>query len=214
MKTNVEIALTTHCNANCPTCARTNLQTLKKYNWLELKHLSEEEYWRVVDCGIKFSNIKYCGEFGDPLMHPKLDQFIKDTVKKYPDVKIEISTNAGIRSNKWWTGLAKKYSKNVVIIFAIDGIDQASNEKYRIGVDFNKAFSNMKTYIDNSGQGIWHFIVFTWNWHLISQASKIAKNLGIEIHFKINRRKYGRVTLEEKEKALILIKEAYNEQQN
>lgn len=211
MRTDIEIALTSHCNANCPTCARTDFNTFKKHDWLELRHLSTEEYWRVVDCGIDFGTITYCGEFGDPVMHPEIEQFIKSTIEKYPDTEIEISTNTGIRSNKWWANLAENYHNNLYLRFAIDGVDQESNEKYRIGVDFNKAFTNMKSFIDNYGQGTWHFLVFTWNWHLIPQAAKMAKDIGINIHFKINNRNYGCVTPDERVKAIKLIEEAYNE---
>ena len=45
----VEFAITTHCQAKCPLCARTNKQTLEKVNWLPLHHLSLNEYKNAVD---------------------------------------------------------------------------------------------------------------------------------------------------------------------
>ena len=43
--------------------------------------------------------VSFCGNFGDPLMHPDLNAIISF----FQNQQISISTNASLRSKEWWS---------------------------------------------------------------------------------------------------------------
>ena len=175
----VEFAITTHCQAKCPLCSRTNKQTLQKVNWLPLHHLSLTEYKNAVDQLLPNKGIDFCGDYGDPIMHPQIEDFIDYAVQKNHNVSVH--TNGGIRTKDWYVKIAKKYGQKVLIVFAIDGIDEETNSKYRIGVDFNRAWENMLAHAKNSNSStVWNFLVFDFNHHQLDEAYKICKENNIE----------------------------------
>lgn len=193
-KLNYEI--TTHCNAKCPTCWRT-LEPPK------LEHMNLE----VFNNTLKMHNplvIEFCGERGDPLMHPKFEDFIS-TARDYlgpfetPDQKateliyydrqekkkecyfkstIDIHTNGGLRNPKWFRKMVKDY--NVVFHF---GIDAPKNDLYRINVDTDLAIKNMLSASEETEKigdhtkifHRWEFTVFSWNIKYIPEALKMVK---------------------------------------
>ena len=129
--------------------------------------------------------ITLCGEYGDPMMHPQIEQFIRLATDR--GYEIELMTNGALRDPDFYKRLATTYS-NLQIFFCIDGIDHDTNWKYREGVDFAKAWDNMHSWFGNGGRGIWEMLVFTWNLHQLHKAHQIAKMSDIKINFKINRR--------------------------
>ena len=189
MKHSFDFALTTYCQAKCRSCARTNQETGEKETWVPLQHMKLdvfEKRLKATQGHIEFSDIEFCGEFGDPMMHPQIDDFIDTALKYAPEVSI--STNGGLRQPEWYKSISQKYKDKLIINFAIDGTDHDTNWKYREGVDFNKAWENMHSWFGNGGKGIWEMLVFTWNIHQIHKAHQIAKMSDIKINFKINRR--------------------------
>ena len=206
-KTQVDFALTTYCQARCRSCARTNERTGEKEDWLELKHMDLDIFKSTLDgaSDIRYDHIQFCGEFGDPMMHPQVDKFIETALDYVPHVVI--STNGGLRNHLWYADIAKKYGNNLHIQWAIDGATHDVNWKYREGVDFNKAFENMKSYTQAGGNGEWWYLLFEWNWHQIPLARKLAKDIGINITFRYNDRDFGLITPESRIQAEDLLHE-------
>jgi molybdenum cofactor biosynthesis enzyme MoaA len=203
----IDFALTTYCQAKCRSCARTNQDTGDKEDWLELKHMDLDVFRRTLESShnIPLGCIEFCGEFGDPMMHPKIDEFIETALEFAPSV--EIVTNGGLRTPDWYEKIAKKYKNRLKISFAIDGASHDINWKYREGVDWQRAMDNMIAYTGANGKCSWWFIIFEWNWHQISTAYKMANDIGINITFKYNQRLFGLITPESKLKAATIIKE-------
>ena len=204
----LEFALTTYCQAKCRSCARTNQDTGEKESWLELKHMDIDVFTSTLELSkdLNISTIQFCGEFGDPMMHPEINKFI-DSAMKVARKSVIINTNGGLRSPDWYTSIVKQYGDKIQIQWAIDGITHDVNWMYREGVDFERAMNNMKAYIEADGEGTWWFIIFEWNWHQITEARKIANNLGIDIQFRFNDRNYGLISRESKLKAERLLNE-------
>lgn len=205
----IEFALTTHCQAKCRSCARTNENTGEKEDWLKLEHMNLDVFKRTLEesPNINVSVIRFCGEFGDPMMHPEIDKFI-ETALIFAD-KVIISTNGGLRKPEWYVTIANKYKERLEIVFGIDGVDHNTNWKYREGVDWQRAMDNMTAYSKAGGIGQWDFLVFEWNWHQILLARKLAKDIDILMYFKFNTRKFGLISNEDKQKALKLVKETW-----
>jgi len=124
----------------------------------------------------KMRNLKtvsFCGNFGDSLMHPDLNEVINF----FQNQQIAISTNASLRSRQWWSDLGEK--ENVSVTFCIDGIGK-THELYRRNTSYDKIIENAKAFIDAGGTANWQFIVFRHNEHQINQAKKLSKKLGFK----------------------------------
>lgn len=203
-----DFALTTYCQARCRSCARTNEETGEKVDWLELKHMDFDLYRNRVEFSKLFSNpdqvrVTFCGEFGDPMMHPRVNDFIEYTA---PVVKeLVINTNGGLRKPEWYAQLGPKW-KHLRINWGIDGTDADTNDLYREGVNFNRAMENMRAWFNNDGHGEWQFLIFDWNWHQIVEAHEIAEENNIPIRFKFNNRGFGLITPDNKKSAYELLR--------
>ena len=208
----VEFSITTYCQASCPTCARTDMETLQKVSWLKLQHLPFETYVKFLSSidKTKIKKIQICGDYGDPMMHPRIEDIIKVSAETVD--LISIHTNGGLRNPEWFSKIAKLYGNKVVMVFGIDGIDEETNSKYRIGVNFNRAMENMIAYKTNGGHVFWDFLIFSFNEDQIKQAHEIAKKHNMEIYFNINTRDYKDIRLTDPTKILKIKKdiEKYN----
>ena len=181
MKQELEFLVTSYCQASCPTCLRTTLVNQGK---LVPKHTSVEKVKKSIPYIDKEVIISLCGETGDPLMHPQIDEIIDLFLEN--DNWVQIHTNGGLRNIEFY----KKYAsdRRVSISWGIDGMDAETNSKYRIGVDFNKAWNFMNTWFSLGGSGHWNFIIFEWNKHQYKNAFNYAKENNIPIEIKINNR--------------------------
>lgn len=181
MKYEFEFNITSFCQAKCASCVRTiNIDKFTP------AHYPLENFAETIKNlhSVKPTVITLCGEWGDPMMHPEIEGFIELASKNY---RVEIMTNGGLRNPDFYEHLAKTY-KNLRICFCIDGLDHNTNWLYREGVDWKKAWDNMHAYFGSGGQGQWEFICFTWNEHQMEDAHKYAKDHGIDIVVKLNKR--------------------------
>jgi len=118
-----------------------------------------------------------CGNFGDPLMHPGLNEI----VSFFENQKILISTNASLRSKEWWNKLGR--NTNVEVTFCIDGIG-LEHELYRRNTSYEKIIENAEAFLQAGGLARWQFIVFRHNEHQLEEASKLSIKMGFkEIEF-------------------------------
>jgi MoaA/NifB/PqqE/SkfB family radical SAM enzyme len=163
----LQIEITSVCNAKCPGCARLNL---KKFSHMSL------EIWNKVIQSLINSNIKtikFNGNFGDFICHPTSLDFLKLLPK---NLNIEISTNGSIRTNEYWKELAKILLdfKNHIVIFGIDGIDQTSHSRHRINTEYNRIINNAQVFIQSGGIAAWKMITFKENKDQILEARRLA----------------------------------------
>jgi len=188
----VEVSLTTYCNANCPLCARTDPFTGVKKESIPLLHISFDVYKKFVD-EIKpdpDDSILLCGDYGDPMMHPKVEDIIDYTISKYNSY-VAMDTNGGVRSTDFYKRIAQKYKDKVYINFSIDGFNSATNEQYRVDVDFDKAIENLKTFAKyNPWSCTWQMLLFTYNYHQVDQVAEFCEQHKIFFDFKMNTRSW------------------------
>jgi len=178
----IHFELSSHCNSKCPQCPRYDMHGRVHKN-LNVTHL-DLKIIRSLPIE-KMKNLKivhFCGNFGDPLMHPDLD----DIIDMFQRQQIEISTNASLRSQQWWSDLGKK--KNVSVTFCIDGIGH-EHELYRRNTSYEKIIDNAKAFLEAGGLAIWQFIVFRHNQHQIDEAKKLSHDMGFKkIEFRFSDR--------------------------
>lgn len=176
--------VSTYCNAKCPSCLRTSLS-----DTLNLSHLSVDDFEEILFLNHKsFSNkseAKFCGELGDPMMHPELESLISIAEKFFN--RVEIYTNGGLRSHHWISKILSKYKK-LFFIFGIDGMTNEINNLYRVNVNTEKAYLNM---IEASkyNKAIWHYNIFNHNYFEIDDVISFAKKYNIYLYLRFNNRK-------------------------
>lgn len=194
-----DFSITTYCQAKCRSCSRTNPDTGEPQDWLEISHMSYEMFDKIISkAPDELLAVQFCGELGDPMMHPEITKFVDRALAQESVVKILINTNGGLRQPEWYKDMGEKYGKRLAIAFGIDGTSHESNWKYREGVDWQRAMDNMIAISTTKSQLEWHFLIFEWNWQEVTEAAAIAKQHGIKINFKFNNRTFGRISSENK----------------
>ena len=211
MHYNFEFCITTYCQAKCPSCARTLILNSNSPERLKIQHMDLAMFETIVkDEVFQRSMITFCGEHGDPMMHPKIEDFIEVAFNN-SGKGVRINTNGGLRNELFYAKLANDYirkpKKNLVLLFGIDGSTHEINNKYRIEVDTDQALKNLKAYKRHDGVGYWEYLIFDHNWEDIIPAAKLAKKIKTPIRFKFNERKYGRISDDNKVKANLMLDE-------
>ena len=170
----IDIELTSYCNIDCPGCFR-QVKRNKVNNILDKDVLTLEQIKKWITRK-NFPNCKlinFCGSIDEPTLHPEL----LDILDYLEGVDINISSNGSTKTTKFWRNLGER---KISVFFGIDGIDQKSLEKYRIGSNFKKLQTNWREFIKVGGHATWQFIVFEHNEHLIDDAKQMAKDEGFE----------------------------------
>ena len=172
----LDIELTSFCNIDCPGCFR---QVKRKVvnDILDKDMLTFDRLKKWITPS-DFPNLKlinFCGSIDEPTLHPEFLQIVSYFLDHSLDVNI--SSNGSTKTKKFWNELGQK---KVSVFFGIDGIDQNSLEKYRIGSNFKKVQENWKEFIKSGGKATWQFIVFEHNEHLLEKARQMANDEGFD----------------------------------
>jgi len=183
----VQIEITNNCQAMCPGCQRNidgitvnpTLITGAKGNmpFNIVKKALPVELLKTLD------RIEFNGNFGDAPFHPQFKEIVQYIIEnKNDNLIIEMSTNGGMHDPKWWADLAKSwmFNKGCCVWFAIDGIDNETQQMYRRNVSYDKAIANARAFIDAGGKAEWQFIVFDHNKHQIDRLYKLADEYGFK----------------------------------
>jgi pyruvate-formate lyase-activating enzyme len=169
-----------YCNLKCPLCPRETSPDARR--GAEAGRLGDGLIDRVFD---ELGNYLYqCHIFGngEPMLDwPRTKAIIK--AARRMRIFTLVSTNCTI--------LTPELARDVVtsgldyLVCAVDGMSQASYERYRVGGDCAVAHANMKLLTDakrETGSGItieWQFLVHRHNSHEVIDAHKRARELGI-----------------------------------
>ena len=174
----IDVELTSFCNIDCPGCFR-QVKNNKVNNILNKDVLSFNQLkkWITKKEFPNLNLINFCGSIDEPTLHPEILTIV-DHFSKI--CNINISTNGSTKTKKFWKTIGQY---GVSAFFGIDGVDQKSLEKYRIGSNFKKVQENFREFIKAGGHATWQFIVFEHNQHLLEKAKKISKEEGFK-HFR------------------------------
>ena len=183
---NIEIEISTHCNAACPQCPRNNyggktIENLPLINW----NLAQFKTVLDIDFVKQLELIYFCGTYGDPLMNADLPKMCEWLMQVNPALKIGIHTNGGVGRTQTYEQLAKLVD---FIAFGIDGLSD-TNHLYRKNTNWDSIIGNADTFIKSGGKAVWDFIVFRHNQHQVDQARELSLSLGFA---EFNVKKTGR----------------------
>jgi len=173
----IDIEHSSVCNAACPQCTREF--TPGDYSWFKQTWLPTEFYQEKIPQEVydNLTNIYFSGMVGDPCTAPNFLEVCRVIKERGPHICITISTNAGMKTPKFWSELATIIGPESNVKFAIDGLED-TNHIYRVNVKWNKVMANVKAYRDAGGQAHWQYIAFKHNEHQIKEAEQLAKDLG------------------------------------
>jgi hypothetical protein len=181
----IHIELTDKCNAQCPMCARTNINDISKTTeFVKIIEITFDEFKSIVDT-TKFKKYIFCGNYGDPLSAKDFLKIVEYVADK--NTEIFIHTNASLKTPSYFKRLGNILSinPNNNVFFALDGLED-THSIYRQNTNFNKIIENAKSYITNTkAKSTWEYLVFKHNEHQIDIAKQKAKELGFK-RFVIN----------------------------
>lgn len=125
--------------------------------------------------------------YGDPFVHPLAVDMIEYIKEKFPNIYLYISTNGlMLNDDKIKRIVASGLDE---ITFSVDGANQESYSRYRIGGDFDKIVKIMSEFVEErntAGKEIpfinWRYILFNWNdsRQIMNKAKKIAERIGVD----------------------------------
>lgn len=196
----LQLEISTNCNLFCKGCVRTNKFEFGKTVNPDLPEKNQfldpniiEQVLNSKACS-KLKEIQFCGTIDDPLMHPELLKIL-DIIYKRPNIKVQLHTNASLRTPDYFREIAKRMRPKSEIMFSIDGLEN-TNHLYRIGANWQKIIENAQAYIDEGGKAVWQYIEFPWNEQDTNAAQALAKKMGFD-RFKWRRDRSGSPTDED-----------------
>ena len=176
----IEVEPTTHCNAGCPHCSRHIPNTSIVEPDMQMDHIKPELIYKLKDDfgeQTKIMDVWFCGNLGDALMHPDMEDIWEFTAKNFKYTEIE--TNGGARSLDFWKNMGEisKRNKNANMYFFFFFLED-TNEIYRKKVKWGKLMANVEAYIGAGGTATWKWLIFKHNEHQVEEARALAKKMG------------------------------------
>jgi len=184
----LDIEISTSCNAHCIDCNRLtqrdhNEFVVRPWHKFLNQHYPVDKFERHFKQFGQPEDIVLCGNSGDPMAHPQVED-ICGIIRKYcPDSDIEIETNGSLGKKSVFKQLA---NLGVRIKFSIDGLED-TNHIYRRNVKWSSVMDNAKYYIQQGGAATWDTIDFVHTAHQVDQMKDLADQMGFT-KFEITKR--------------------------
>lgn len=185
--------ISTHCNAKCPQCHRTNADGLQKVDWLPVIQWSFEEFRNAFSPTTlhHIDRIDICGTWGDPMMNKDIFKIV-EYIMNYSNCKILINTNGSIRNADWWWKFGLLGKERITVMWAIDGITQEQHSLYRQDTDLEVVLDNMETFTLAGGVSQAFTVVFKHNEKDMYNISKVVKEKGAQDIFFVPSNRFKR----------------------
>ena len=178
MPISYSIEPTNHCNLKCPECP-SGLGALTR----PLGLLKSEDFKKLVDEISKTGFYIQLFFQGEPYINKNLPEMISYAQSK--KVYVSISTNGHFVNAKNVDQVLDNAPDK--LIFSVDGLDEESYQKYRIGGTFEQADSGLRALINRKiERGFkkpfveFQFIVMKQNEHQLDEVKKYCKEVGVD----------------------------------
>jgi MoaA/NifB/PqqE/SkfB family radical SAM enzyme len=138
----VELELTTLCNAGCQLCYR-NYTTFKDH-YPETKVRPIEEVIAQLETFPDLEWVRLVGTISEPTLYKHFFTLVKYI--KSRGVKIEICTNGDTHKPAWWSELATYMDDQDRVYFSICGSTQELHEVYRTNTKLVNILNNARAF--------------------------------------------------------------------
>jgi hypothetical protein len=177
----LQVDITSHCNARCGACVR-NIDGDETKKEVSLDHFDMDTWTRLVTQdtrGWYIVELALNGNWGDPMMHPKLIEMLDIYSRHHPESAVYIHTNGSMRPTKFWAELAKvcRQFSNHKVIFAVDGMAD-THALYRRKTEWDKIVANSKAFNEAGGRGSYTMTLFEHNKHQVAEVHALAESVG------------------------------------
>ena len=167
------------CQLRCPLCP-TGIGTPNR----EATRASLEAFTRLIDEVGDYVFFMDLFNWGEPLLNKHLTEFIEVARKKR--ISTTISTNLSLRmSDDRLRDLIKSGLNHMIV--SLDGATSETAGVYRRKGDFNLVIENMRRIVQlkhelgsRTPYIIWRFLVFRFNEHELSYATRLASDIGVD----------------------------------
>ena len=172
----VHLEISTRCNAACPGCPRNlcGVDVIDDFPLHDMR-LSEAEQIFTPQFLQQLNNVNINGNLGDFVTARDGLAIVRYFLQHNPQLKIDISTNAGVRSTIW-PELARL---GVRVSFCIDGLE-GTHELYRQQTRWTTVIDNAAAFIQAGGHAVWKMIRFDHNENQVDECRQLSQRMGFE----------------------------------
>lgn len=172
--------ISTHCNAKCPQCHRTNANGLGKVDWLPLISWTLSQFKRAFPPSTfaHIDEVNICGTWGDPLMNKDIGEIVYYILDNSPTVHVIINTNGSIRDEEWWWNFGVRTRRRCTVFWAIEGITPEQHATYRRETDLQRVLSNMEAFSAAGGLSDVFTVVFKHNENSLADIAELSRDHG------------------------------------
>lgn len=174
----ISIEPTTSCNLRCPECP-SGLRSFTRPTGMLQPELNR---MLIEQLRSSLTYITYYFQ-GEPYLNPVFLDMVSQATKH--GIYTATSTNAHYLTDEICERTIQSGLKRLVI--SIDGVDQESYAKYRVGGKLDKVIEGTRNLLEwkrRTGKRypyvIWQFIVFKHNEHQIPEIRQLAKQIGVD----------------------------------
>jgi len=172
----LHIEPTNICTLKCPGCARTRFIDKWPQHWCN-HNIDINQLLKFLDIDLTDIRINLCGNYGDPIYHPDLIEFV-DKLKQQGAI-LTITTNGSYKKIDWWENFVKVLTVNDTIVFSVDGTPENFTQ-YRVNADWNSIHEAMTVCASSSCKTKWKYIPFSYNHETIESARQLSNQIGID----------------------------------
>lgn len=185
------IEVSSKCTLKCPRCARQEVPDGLVNTELDVAFFQRNFTPEFITKNVE--KITFCGDDGDPIYAHDLIEIIQ-YIKSVKDVEIVIITNGSYKKTEWWTELGDCLSAKDSVHFSIDGVDNVSNNLYRVNSDYSSIIEGLKALRESSQcQIVWAVIAFKFNQYQLGKMRDRAKDMGVDRFQLTKSTKFGSV---------------------
>jgi len=155
----IELELSTYCNADCPLCYR-NYKTFDEH-YPDKFHRPLQS---VKDQILRYPDLEWVrlvGSISEPTMYSHFLDLV--TFIKSKNIKIELCTNGSVNTREWWQQLSEILTKEDSVYFTICGCKEWTHEIYRVNTSLKKILRNAKAFKSENKNDYAQCIRFDYN---------------------------------------------------
>lgn len=176
MITGLHLEPTNLCTLKCEGCARTIFQKQWMKHWKN-HSIDIEVLDRFLDVDLNGVLIYLCGNYGDPIYHPRFVSLVEQL--KSRGAHLKITTNGSYKTRTWWESLSNALTAQDTIEFSIDGMPNTFTQ-YRENANWDSIQVGIDSMVQSAARTVWKFIPFAFNSEQVETTRQFSAALGFD----------------------------------